>query len=52
VTPDHDKGDMAFRLLNANGFDVINTTWPAGKVRTDLLDELAKLLVGEASRFA
>ena len=52
VTPDHDKGELAFRLLNANGFDVINTAWPAARVRTDMLDELAKLIVGEASRFA
>jgi hypothetical protein len=51
VTPDHDKGDMAFRLLNASGFGIINTTWPATKIKNDVLDELAKLIVGEASRF-
>ncbi len=52
VTPDHDKGQLAFRVLNANGFDIINTTWPADKIKVDVLDELAKLIVGEASRFA
>jgi len=52
VTPDHDKGQLAFRVLNANGFDIINTTWPADKIKVDVLDELAKLIVGEANRFA
>ena len=51
VTPDHDKGVLAFRLLNANGFEIANVTLPAARVKTDLLDELAKLLVGEPSRF-
>ncbi|MES2787525.1 MAG: hypothetical protein V4684_18815 [Pseudomonadota bacterium] len=52
VTPDHDKSQLAFRVLNANGFDITNTQWPADRIKTDLLDELAKLIVGEASRFA
>jgi hypothetical protein len=52
VTPDHDKGVLAFRVLNANGFDVVNTSRPAGKIKADVLDELAKLVVGEANRFA
>ena len=51
VTPDHDKGVLAFRLLNANGFEITNLTLPAARVKTDLLDELAKLLVGEPSSF-
>ncbi len=52
VTPDHDKAVLAFRLLNANGFDVLTTTWPAHKIKADVLDELAKLIVGEPNRFA
>lgn len=51
VTPDHDKAQLAFRLLNANGFEILNTTWPAAGVRAELLDELAKLIVGEPNRF-
>jgi len=51
VTPDHDTATVAFRLMNASGFDIINSTWPAAKVRGELLDELAKLLVGEPNRF-
>ncbi len=52
VTADHDKAVLAFRLMNATGFEITNTTWPAAKIKADVLDELAKLLVGEASRFA
>ncbi|MDB5874870.1 MAG: hypothetical protein JWQ07_4312 [Ramlibacter sp.] len=51
VTPEHDKGVLAFRLLNASGFGITNTVWPAPKVKTDVLDELAKLIVGEPNRF-
>lgn len=51
VTPDHDKAAVAFRLLNATGFEILNTTWPAATVKTELLDELAKLVVGEPNRF-
>ena len=51
VTPDHDKAELAFRFMNASGFGITNTAWPAAKIKADVLDELAKLLVGEASRF-
>jgi hypothetical protein len=51
VTPDHDKAELAFRFMNASGFGIANTAWPAAKIKADVLDELAKLLVGEASRF-
>jgi len=52
VTPDHDNGRLAFRVSNANGFELVNTVWPAAKVATDMLDELAKLIVAQPSRFA
>jgi hypothetical protein len=51
VTPDHDKAVIAFRLLNATGFEILNTTWPAPRIKTEVLDELAKLIVGEPNRF-
>jgi hypothetical protein len=51
VTPDHDGGTLAFRLMNATGFEIINTTWPAAKLKHDVLDELAKLIVSEPHRF-
>jgi hypothetical protein len=51
VTPDHDKAVVAFRLLNATGFEILNTNCPAARIKTEFLDELAKLIVGEANRF-
>jgi hypothetical protein len=52
VTPDHDKAVVAFRLLNATGFEILNVAWPAAKVKAEVLDELAKLIVSEPNRFA
>jgi hypothetical protein len=51
VTADHDQGMMAFRLVNVDGFGVHTVTHPADGVRDSLLDEVAKLLVGQPSRF-
>ena len=52
VTPDHEKAVLAFRLLNATGFEIVNVVWPAARVKADVLDELAKLIVSEPNRFA
>lgn len=52
VTPDHDTATIAFRVMNGSGFEIINTTYPAGLVKNELLDELAKLIVSQPSRFA
>jgi hypothetical protein len=52
LTPDHDKGLVAFRVLNASGFGVVERTCAAAEVNHDLMDELAKLLVGQPNRFA
>lgn len=51
VTPDHDKGLLAFRIVNATGFEIVETTYPAAMVKNELLDELAKLVVAQPSRF-
>ena len=51
ATADHDQAQLAFRLTNTAGFDVLNVSWPAARIQTELLDELAKLIVGEPSRF-
>jgi len=51
VTADHDNAQMVFRLANADGFGVVTSIWPAEKIRPDLLDELAKLVVAKPSRF-
>jgi hypothetical protein len=52
ITADHDHAVLAFRLLNTAGFGIVNASWPAAKVRNDVLDELAKLIVCEPNRFA
>lgn len=51
ITPDHHAGTLGFRLVNLSGFGVVNLSLPADRVKTDQLDELAKLIVGEPSRF-
>jgi hypothetical protein len=51
ITPDHDKAALTFRLLNAVGFDITTTTRNAADVKSDLLDELAKLIVSQPHRF-
>lgn len=52
ITPDHDKAEVAFRVTNARGFEVVNVTRKATEVKTELMDELAKLIVAQPSRFA
>jgi hypothetical protein len=51
VTADHDRGQLHFRLLNTAGFEVVQTTWPALRITHQLLDELAKRIVGQPSLF-
>ena len=51
VTPDHDKAAIAFRIMNATGFEILSTSYPAAMVKHDVLDELAKLLVSQPHRF-
>ena len=51
ATADHDRGQIHFRLLNTAGFEVVQTTWPAARIQQDLLDELARRIVGQSSNF-
>lgn len=51
VTADHDRGQLHFRLLNTAGFEVLQTVVAAQRVQTELLDELAKRIVGAPSVF-
>lgn len=51
LTADHDRGEIAFRVANVGGFELLNTRYPAAQVNQALLDELAKKLVGQGSRF-
>jgi hypothetical protein len=51
VTLDHDNAKLLFRLAALQGFAITNTEYPASQVQTPLLDELAKLMVGQPGRF-
>ncbi|MEO5672308.1 MAG: hypothetical protein ABIR26_16605 [Ramlibacter sp.] len=51
IAPDHDKAELGFRMLNVRGFGIVNTLWPAAQLKTEVLDELAKLIVSEPNRF-
>jgi hypothetical protein len=37
--------------MNATGFEILNTTYPAVMVKNEVLDELAKLIVSQPQRF-
>jgi hypothetical protein len=51
LTTDHDKGEIEFRLNNLRGFEVKVLLFDAHEVTGSLLDELAKLVVGQTNRF-
>ena len=51
VAADHDQCALAFRLLNATGFEILNVTWLATRVKAEVMDELAKLVVSSPNRF-
>ena len=51
ITPDHDKASISFRIANASGFEVASVSYPAGSVTSDLLDEMAKMIVAQPSKF-
>ena len=51
ITADHDGGQLVFRLANVSGFEVVSTRWPAARIQIDLMDELAKLICAQPSRF-
>ena len=51
LTPGHDTGCIAFRVTNVGGFGVLNAVYPAMQVNSALMDELAKKLLGQTSRF-
>lgn len=52
ITPDHEKAELTFRLANIAGFGLATTTWPAAQVQQSTLDEMAKMICGQPSRFA
>jgi hypothetical protein len=51
VSADQEKAELNFRMLNTNGFGVAQVAWGADRVDAALMDELAKLVVSQPSRF-
>jgi hypothetical protein len=51
VTPDHENGQIRFRLLNTDGLEVAYVSVPPSRVGHDLMDELAKRIVGHPNVF-
>jgi hypothetical protein len=51
INAKHDEGALSFRMNNLKDFELTTQLVPAGDVNTKLLDELAKLLVGQSSTF-
>lgn len=51
ITTDHEAAKLSFRLANVTGFEVLNTAYRADQIQGSVLDELAKLIVGQSSRF-
>lgn len=51
VTANHDESRLDFRLANLQGFQISTLSYSASEIQTPLLDELAKLILGQASRF-
>jgi hypothetical protein len=51
ITPDHDKGGFDVRLAAVGGLEIVSTRYTVAQFNTAALDELAKLIVGQPSRF-
>lgn len=51
ITPHHEQASLAFRISNATGFEVLATQWAASAITSGLLDELARLVVGQPNHF-
>lgn len=50
VTADHDQAALQFRLAGVHGLEIESTRYRAEQVNAAVLDELAKLIVGQSSR--
>lgn len=51
VAPDHDNGNFDVRLAAVGGLEIVSTRYAVARLNTAALDELAKLIVGQPSRF-
>jgi len=51
VTPDHDRGRVAFQIVNVDALETVSVEFPAIELGSARLDELARWLVGEPNAF-
>jgi hypothetical protein len=51
ITADHDTAQLQFRVANSSGFEVLQCNHPSDRISGDLLDEMAKMIVGQPHRF-
>lgn len=51
VTPNHDNGSFEVRLAAVGGLEIASTQYTLAQLNSTALDELAKLIVGQPSRF-
>jgi len=51
LLPNHDEGKLRFQISNFDTLETVTADFPAHKVGSDLLDQLARWIVGESSQF-
>lgn len=51
LLPDHDQGRVSFQLGNLDDLGTVVVTFEAGRVDSNLLDQLARWMVGEPHEF-
>jgi len=51
LLPDHDEGKLRFQLSNFDSLETVTADFPAHLVGSDLLDQLARWLIGEPNQF-
>ena len=51
LTPNHDRCEIAVRVVNTHGFEIINLTKTTQEFSPAALDELAKMVLDQPNRF-
>ncbi|MGY4830084.1 hypothetical protein ACVNIS_16055 [Sphaerotilaceae bacterium SBD11-9] len=51
VLPSHDDGHLRFQIANFDGIETVTADFPAHLVGSELLDQLARWIVGEPNQF-
>lgn len=51
LLPNHDEGTLRFQISNFDTLETVTADFPVHKVGSDLLDQLARWIVGESNQF-